>query len=330
MVTVSDGLPEPGFTVELPEAVDAALKAAVGHTGSGPLDLSGYLSFSYNDGAGVTRTWTLERYDNKEGNDSMAGGRYIYRIVPAEGQEKVRLQFTDEDGNISTSDDFNIVLEHQYQVYDMDIYPGALDSSLIKAVVSFPDGSKQSFSMAANGADLIIRGVVGEDPVTDIITGAPTAEVDDITAQVPDGTLFYINESGLEVEHWNAVKLLADDIIPAAESILLDRTYGDFAQISEEYSYEYRYLDLVDTSNGNVWVTASEPITVYWPYPEGTDANDEFYIVHYKGLDHQYDEDLANKDYETELFSVENGKLEKTEYGIMITVDSFSPFGLFW
>ena len=47
VVTVSDGLPEPGFTVELPEAVDAALKeAAAEYEGSGPLDLSKYLSYS--------------------------------------------------------------------------------------------------------------------------------------------------------------------------------------------------------------------------------------------------------------------------------------------
>ena len=334
VVTVSDGLPEPGFTIELPSSVDAALKAAVRHTGSGPLDLSGYLSFSYDDGAGVTRTWTLERYDNKEGNDSMAYGRYIYRIVPAEGQDKVRLEFTGEDGQTSTSDDFSIVLDDQYQVYSMTIYNGSLDPEHLKAVVAFPDKTTREFSLGVEPADLTIRGVVddedGTEPVTDVITDEPAAAPSDITAQVPAGTMFYINESRLEVEHWDAVKLLADKIIPAAEDILLERTYGDYSQITEEYSYEYRYLDLVDTSNGNVWVTANNPITVYWPYPEGTDADDEFYIVHYKGLDRQYDDDLADKDYETELFSVENGKLEKTEYGIRITVDSFSPFGLFW
>lgn len=334
VVTVSDGLPEPGFTIELPADIDAALKAAVGHEGSGPLDLSQYLSFSYDDGKGSTRSWTLERYDNKPGNDSMADGRYIYRIVPAEGQDKVRLQFTDETEHTSTSDDFDIILNDQYHVYSMTIYPGALDPKHLKAVVTFPDGAAQEFSLDVVAADLIIRGVVddedGTEPVTDVITDEPTTEPSDITAQVPSGTLFYINESSLEVEHWDAVKLLADRIIPSAEEILLWRTYEDFEQITEEYSYEYRYLDLVDTSNGNVWVTASEDITVYWPYPEGTDANDDFYIVHYKGLDRQYDDDLATKDYETELFSVENGKLEKTEYGIKITVDSFSPFALFW
>lgn len=77
-------------------------------------------------------------------------------------------------------------------------------------------------------------------------------------------------------------------------------------------------------------MTASEDITIYWPYPKGTDERDEFYIVHYKGLNRQYDGDLEGMDYDTELFSTENGKLEKTEYGLKITVDSFSPFALFW
>lgn len=334
VVKVSDGLPEPGFTIELPEAVDSALRRAAGYVGDGPLDLSHYLSFSYDDGEGTTRSWTLERYDGKEGNSSMSGGRYIYRIVPAEDQGKVRLQFTGEDGQTSTSDDFEIVLSDQYQVFDMAIYPGALKSEHLQAVVTFPDGSAQSFDMDSEPAELTIRGVVddadGKDPVTDIITSEPSSEAADITARVPAGTLFYINDSGLEVEHWDAVKLLADKIIPAAEDILLGRTYEDFPQITEEYSYEYRYLDLVDTSNGNVWVTASEDITIYWPYPKGTDERDEFYIVHYKGLNRQYDGDLEGMDYDTELFSTENGKLEKTEYGLKITVDSFSPFALFW
>jgi len=94
-----------------------------------PLDLSDYLSFAYSDAAGTTRTWSLERYDAKEGNSSMADGRYIYRIVPAKGQDPIRLAFTDEEGHRSNSDDFEIELEDLYQIYDMTIYAGALISS---------------------------------------------------------------------------------------------------------------------------------------------------------------------------------------------------------
>lgn len=85
--------------------------------------MSGYLSFAYDDGAGNIRTWSLERYDNKEGNSSMAGGRYIYRIVPAQEQDPVRLQFTDENGDTVISDEFDIELADQYQVYDMTFTP---------------------------------------------------------------------------------------------------------------------------------------------------------------------------------------------------------------
>ena len=293
--TVSNGLPEPGFTVELPAAIDAALKKAADHTSSDPLDLSGYLSFAYDDGAGTTRTWTLEHYDNKAGNTSMAGGRYIYRIVPVKGQDPVRLQFTDENNDTTISDEFEIELADQYQVYEMTIYPGALDPAHLQAVVTFPDSSLQTYDLAVDPADLIIRGVVDEDdPTTTIVTTAPEAAVDDMTAQVPADTLFYINESTLEVKNWNAVKLLTDHIVPEAQEILLDRALDDFAsRLTEEYNYEFRYLDLVDTSNGNVWVTASEPVTVYWPYPDGTDKDTEFFIVHYHDLDRQYDEDLT-------------------------------------
>lgn len=65
--TVSDGLPEPGFIIELPLDIDQALKTAAGAPLDESLDLSGYLSFAYSDAAGTTRTWSLERYDAKEG-----------------------------------------------------------------------------------------------------------------------------------------------------------------------------------------------------------------------------------------------------------------------
>ena len=46
----------------------------------------------------------------------------------------------------------------------------------------------------------------------------------------------------------------------------------EFLQITPEYQVLFRYLDLVDASNGNAWVTADKPVEVYWPYPAGTSA----------------------------------------------------------
>ena len=329
--TVSDGLPEPGFVIELPPEIDRALKAAAGAPLDQPLDLSGRLGFAYADGAGAARTWSLERYDAKEGNTSMADGRYIYRIVPAPGQDPIRLEFTDEEGNRSNSDDFEIELEDLYRLYDMTLYAGALNPDFFKAVVAFPDGSAREMEVGVRPAKLTIRGVTLEEPTTGIVTQAPTAPVDRFTAQVDPDTRFYINESPLEVENWNAVRLLADEIVPEAQGTLHQSALRAFSsRITQEYQVAFRYLDLVDTSNGNVWVTASEPVDIYWPYPAGTDRNTEFFIVHYLGLDRNDDSALPEGDYTMLLHAADERTLENTPYGIRIRVSEFSPFALFW
>ena len=84
----------------------------------------------------------LERYDNQQGNTSMAYSRYIYRIKPStiQGGEPIpiRLQFTDQENNISTTDDFEVNLDGLYQKYTMTIYAGDLNRGLVKAVVTVP------------------------------------------------------------------------------------------------------------------------------------------------------------------------------------------------
>lgn len=330
--TVSDGLPEPGFIIELPPEIDQALKAAAGAPLDEALDLSGYLSFAYSDAAGTTRTWSLERYDAKEGNTSMVDGRYIYRIVPAAGQDPIRLEFTDEDGQMSNSDNFVIELNDLYQMYDMTIYAGALNPDFFRAVITFPDKSAREMKVGVQSAKLTIRGVtLEEDPTTVIRTEAPMEPVDNFTAQVPPDTLFYINKSPLEVENWNAVKLLADEIVSEAQTPLHQNALDAFSsRITQEYQVEFRYLDLVDTSNGNVWVTASNPVDIYWPYPEGTDQNTEFFIVHYFGQDRNDDDALPDGNYDMFLHAADEMTLLNTPYGVQIRVNEFSPFALFW
>lgn len=98
------------------------------------------------------------------------------------------------------------------------------------------------------------------------------------------------------------------------------------SRITQEYQVEFRYLDLVDTSNGNVWVTASNPVDIYWPYPEGTDQNMDFFIVHYYGLDRNDDDALPDGDYTMLLHAADERTLANTPYGIHIRVNEFSPF----
>ena len=328
------GLPTPGFYIELPHEVDQALKEAVGAPLDQPLDLSKYLTFTYDDGQGNTRTWHLERYDNKEGNDSMAYNRYIYRILPAEVNDEeipIRLQFTDADGTFMTSDDFTVSLDDLFHVYDMTIYAGDLNQKLVKAVITVNDAATE-YDATVESGELTVRGVTDNGThTTDVVTEteAPT-NVTSVTAQVGEDAKFYINGSQLEVIDPDDVKLLVDSLVPDQNNTLVNSALDEFDAIPNDYDYEARYLDLVDTSNGNAYVTTDDAVVVYWAYPEGTDENTEFHLVHYVGLDRNSNDDLANGTYTMEYYSEENGNLETTEQGIRFTVNSFSPFTLFW
>ena len=330
--TTNNGLPTPGFYIELPHEVDQALKEAVGAPLDRPLDLSKYLTFTYDDGQGNTRTWHLERYDNKEGNDSMAYNRYIYRILPAEvnGEEiPIRLQFTDDDETFMTSDDFAVSLDELYHEYDMTIYAGDLNQKLVKAVLTVNDAETE-YDATVESGELTVRGVTDNGThTTDVVTEAPT-NVTSVTAQVGENAKFYINGSQLEVIDPSDVKLLVDSLVPDQNNTLVNSALDEFVAIPNDYDYEARYLDLVDTSNGNAYVTTDDAVVVYWAYPEGTDENTEFHLVHYVGLDRNDNNDLTSGTYTMEYYSEENGNLKTTEQGIRFTVNSFSPFTLFW
>ena len=343
LATTNNGLPTPGFYIDMSDSMNEWLLEKVNpedittnDDGKQVIDLSGYLTFTYNKDT-VTRTWSLELYDNKQDNTSMAYSQYIYRITPgvsADGTETpIRLQFTDDKGAFMTSDDFSVGLNELFHQYDMSIYPGDLEQKLVKAVLTIGEETYELESEVKEGK-LIVRGVTDNNTATtDVIDAAPTDEVENITAQVPANTKFYINESKLEVVDADKVSLLVDSIVPDENNTLLNKAVTGFDEITSNHKYQLNYLDLVDTSNGNAWVTADEPITVYWPYPEGTSMETNFQIVHYDGLDRDDNGALTGNDFTMTRYSADSQNtnvLENTPQGIKITVNSFSPFALFW
>lgn len=343
--SATNGLPTPGFYITLPDAVNEWLLENVDDAykvenaaGDEIVDLSHFLKFTYNQN-GESRTWELKRYDEKPNdNNSMAYNQFIYRIEPAvvedpETGEKeeipIRLQFT--DGNeFMTSDDFTVNLNDLFHTYDMSIYAGDLNQNLVKAVLTV-NNQPVEYSAVVESGKLTVRGVTDNGThTTEVVTEDPATEVSSVTAQVDEGTTFRINGSQLEVEDGSKVKLLVDSMVPDSNNTLVNSAVNEFDAIPDDYNHQTRYLDLVDTSNGNVYVTASDTVTLYWAYPEGTDKNTEFHLVHYEGLDRNNNDALENGTYNMELYSVEEGNLENTDQGIKITVDSFSPFALFW
>ncbi len=332
--TTENGLPTPGFYITLPYDIDQALK----NGSTAAVDLSGVLTFEYEDDQRNKRTWHIERYDKTDGNSSMAFEKYIYRILPAtvDGEEiPIRLQFTNTaNNNVVTSDDFTVQLNGLFRTFDMTIYPGDLQQDLVTASVTGVE-SGDSIDVGVGTGTLQVRGVTDQNTdTTPISVGAVPENITNITAQVDADTNFYINESDLEVANSGTVELLVDSNVADSNETLQNSAVEKFDTIDADHNVQMNYLDLVDTGNGNAVVTTgdSDTVTLYWPYPEGTDINTEFQIVHYDGLDRDDNGALASGKYENdmELYSVAEGNLENTPQGIKITVDSFSPFALFW
>ena len=366
----SNGLPEPGYYITLPDWLNDQLNIQDDPTEEGATDLSKILTFTYADEE-QTREWSLALYyDDEDGTSyeettvgDVTRNRYVYRMNPAVvGGEKipVRVQFTPkgEEGGIPTlSDDFTLDLGTLYQQYDMTIYPGLLEQDLVEAQVKLNGGDNtETLPVKVGNGTLTVRGTTNGEVTTKVATTTDdvtknTKTIDEttgctITAVADADTQYVVNESHVTVEA-ESVHLLADELSQG------DTAEGDAAnesqQILKDYlvkndqaetddHYIYQYLDLVDETNGRAWVTADRPVDVYWKLPKGSDSNDDFKLVHFTGLDRQYDGDTADligqEGYEVEAYTTSNGGLEIVtldgEQYLKFATKEFSPFVLVW
>ncbi len=345
----SNSLPEPGFYFVLSNDINQAFAdAGIADLGEAA-DLSKYMTIYTNDKyTGEQLHWKLDRYGK---NNSEAYGKFIYRIVPdpTAGQEAVpvRLQFTGDDGTSVTSDEFDPSSAGTLsKTYEMKLYTELVNNDQVVFEVNI-NGEKYYNSMKLQTGTLNVRYVTGsQDSVMsdvlsseDELAAARAESPDRAFALLPERTVYYVNGSSVDVADGVAPSLLFDDVVSDHNTTsaddydqqLANRAAGvataNGADFENPY-YQAKYLDLVDVNNGNVWLTASEPVTVYWPYPEGTDEGTEFHLVHFSGLDRT----MANGDIQgaIEASAAEYVAVENTEYGIRFTTEGFSPFVLIW
>ena len=349
-IEAGNGLPTPGYFITLPDWVDEKY-----FEGSGTAaDLTGRVRFVLDSGdKGLTtddagdRIWNLDWYtDESIGSSISIGGvqRFVYRMdADSLHNIPVRIQFTDEEGNTVISDDFTINLNDLYKTYGMTIYPGELNRESIKAQILDDDGTvlETLDVKVSEDATLTIRGTTNAEIITGVGSGesdvaANTDVVNNdgggaVTAIAPSGTEYYINESLVAVDPEN-VSLITDAVVetePLRDYIV----ENDLAGRGE--NYVYRYLDLVDDTNGRAWVTATEDIEVYWSLPEGSSPTDNFRVIHFQGLDRQYDDlDAALAGNDPVIYSSADNNLSVVEidgeYYLRFAVDTFSPFVLVW
>ena len=303
-ITASNSLPEAGFTFNLPKAIG---------------DPSELVFFEESSG----KTWTVEPYDGKAEHK-------VYRIVPAKGQDPVRLQFTDADGHAVVSDAFTVG-EAVNKEFSMSLYKGSTETVMARKAGD-PNGT--AFEIELQTGTLTVRGTTANVQYGEL---NKEAEAGKPAVSAPEGTTFTINESNV-VASADGVALLFDDIIENTQSesnrkALLEAKVNEVLKdvtvpADKVRAFDMKYLDLVDTQNGNAWVKASNPVTVSWPYPEGTDQNTDFTLLHFEDL-HR---DMAANDVANSIANakVSPVKVTKTATHIEFTTDGFSPFVLVW
>ena len=306
-----NGFPEPGFEIILPEPIkDETITD---------------LTLKYEQDNGTTLEWTFEKYGDGDHN--------IYRIKQGEGTEAraVRMQFT--KGNQIIPDDkldFGLNLN---QTLTMEVYGEGIQAGDV-----FVPVDDVEYGVVTSSAELTVRGTTSQAKYAEV-NEAPSNGNAAVAA--PEGTHYTINDSDVGVSNTDGVSLLFDNIIDD-----LANNQNRSQQLKERADevldqpvtsgmtrqYELKYLDLVDANNGNAWVKASAPLTIYWPYPAGTDKNTEFTLLHFAGL-HR---DMASSDVQEDIEQavVKEVTIQKEDHHLTFTVDQsqdgFSPFALVW
>lgn len=298
-------IPEPGFLVSCPNGVDAANVVL-----SATID-------------GTSHSWGFEKLD-------ASNGKEFYRLVSAdeEGNGVFPVKFLNSTGESVRDDGFEFDT-----ALSQTIFVRAFDGVSAKAKFLSETGGDVEAIVSSGVGELTVRGTTkGEkyaSPNAGLSVGQPGLKT-------PEGTGYAVNGGGVEVADKKGIALLFDDIIEtngiSMNADLLEAHAEQKCFVGEDgdRSYEFKYLDLVDRNNGNVWVEASEPVTVCWPLPEGTDSGDKFTVLHFKGLHRE----MGVGYIESEIDKSDVEKLDCRVVGdhveFEVTSGNFSPFALVW
>lgn len=310
-----NGFPEPGFTVEWPaDLVDPDI---------------GLLTLQYADG-GVTYQWGFEPYDNDPAHD-------IYRIVPlgATQARPIRMEFTktlEDGGDLVISDSAFDPSLNLNQTLIMKVYGEGIDQHKVSFIYA-----GKPYEIAVENAELTVRGT------TDAVLFSNDTPEEGVTLPVLEdtaGITYKINGSEVVVTNDTNVALLFDNIVESNAAgekdytaLLKEKVDAAMSAVTPGIfrNYEYKYLDLVDTSNGNAWVTPSGAVTIKWPLPAGTDANTAFTLLHFENINRSMTPEQVTNALTSENYQPAVVRNVRVDDGyVVFETSSFSPFVLTW
>lgn len=350
----NDGsLPEIGFSLQLSTELNNRLRNNLGVESDTVLDLSDYITLTAKTTSGQTLIWDLTPYGEGTSATNAETGYYIYKIVPTDDSDgaKLNVSFRDKEGNYVGTDDFDIQ-DHGTlaETYTMMIYGDRVDASTLYATITYDNGKTETASVqgAEDPATLTVRYTNEDATVTqsyNTVAEASKAEDGNNQSQLTKSAYmirgnadhFMVNNSDVQVDGQH-VSLLFDDIAETTDTHYADTLnkkaieavkQEDSDVDTSKLKTEAKYLDLVDATNGNVWVTTgNKQVTIYWPFPEGTDASTTFYVAHFDGLDRNDDVDGMTEAVNKATASMM--EVETDQYGVYFTTSSFSPYVLVW
>jgi len=308
-----NGFPVPGFTISAEGLVNFDPAQAV-------------LKYQ-NDG--ISFTWKIVPYDDVDG-----ASHGIYRFDPQPGSNThVKMRFWDKDLKTYVDSDSFDIAGHLDKDFKMEVYG---ENILMEHVKLVYDGAE--YAVTTNTGTLKVRSTTESEVYGSVVERERDVPRGEPGVVVPDGAKYYININNkpVEVVDTSGVKLLFDDIIEQNNAsvsntqLLINRADSVLGGSSDSRRYEAKYLDLVDTSNGNAWVAADGAVTVYWPLPAGTGWNTNFTLLHFEGLHREMGVDVIESGINS--CDVTPVTVENTGTHVKFTVSTagFSPFILVW
>ena len=241
------------------------------------------------------------------------------------------MRFWDEDLNTYVDSDSFDIAGHLDKDFKMEVYGESIEMGYVKLVYGGAE-----YAVTTDNGTLKVRSTTGDEDYGSVVERERDVPRGEPGVVAHEGTTYYINNKPVEVVDASGVKLLFDDIVEDNSAdvtntqLLINRADSELGGASATRRYEAKYLDLVDTSNGNAWVAADENITVYWPLPAGTGWNTNFTLLHFKGLHRDMGvDDVAGRINSCTVTSV---PIENTGTHVKFTVSraGFSPFILVW
>lgn len=306
-----NGFPVPGFTISA-EGLDNFDPAKA--------------VLTYENG-GISFTWKIVPYDDVDG-----ASHGIYRFDPQPGSNThVKMRFFDEDLNTYVDSDSFDIAGHLGKDFKMEVHG---ENILMEHVKLVYDGVE--YAVTTENGTLKVRSTTDSPEYGEVVAQEASVPNGESGVVAPEGTTYYINDSTVKVSDDAGVMLLFDDIIEQNSAsvsntqLLINRADEVLGGSSDSRRYEAKYLDLVDTSNGNAWVAADENITVYWPLPAGTGRNTSFTLLHFEGLHREMGVDVIESGINS--CDVTPVTVENTGTHVKFTVSraGFSPFILVW